>query len=473
MIYIQRIQLRRDIAANWVSHDPILAQGEVGLELDSHSLKIGDGSTAWTSLLYGPALGVLINQAAPKTTPIDADMFALMDSAASNVLTKFSWANLKTMLGGIYVIANAAIVGATKTKITYDAKGLITSGADATTADIADSANARYCTDAQKTVIGNTSGTNSGDNAANSSTMYIGTTAVALNRASANLALTGITGITPTVDFTLTQNGVVPFTSVEVGAIVNTLYLKAGKVGVGTATPGFLLEAAGIISAGTGASGGFRNSTYSAGQNLIWAFGNAPAYGISYKQGSGSDDIRFHFGDYAVPSFVIDASGRIATGGITTLIAEATISKAQHAPTVLLISNPDTTTSDFATQASIRMEVNGTLIGGFKCTARNLTGLTTSALYCTTEGNYPIAFGINASPAPTISIHGGLSIGSSYIDIDPGNGGIIVQSGISIGRSTLGASKLSVVGLPISVAGLTTGDIWVDTTGGLNILKIV
>jgi hypothetical protein len=58
---------------------------------------------------------------------------------------------------------NAAITGATKTKITYDAKGLVTSGADATTADVADSTNRRYVTDAQLTVIGNTSGTNTGD----------------------------------------------------------------------------------------------------------------------------------------------------------------------------------------------------------------------------------------------------------------------------------------------------------------------
>jgi hypothetical protein len=63
---------------------------------------------------------------------------------------------------------NAAITGATKTKITYDAKGLVTAGADATTADIADSTDKRYVTDAQLTVIGNTSGTNTGDNATNS-----------------------------------------------------------------------------------------------------------------------------------------------------------------------------------------------------------------------------------------------------------------------------------------------------------------
>ena len=58
---------------------------------------------------------------------------------------------------------NAPITGATKTKITYDSKGLVMSGTDATTADIADSTNKRYVTDAQLIVLGNTSNTNSGD----------------------------------------------------------------------------------------------------------------------------------------------------------------------------------------------------------------------------------------------------------------------------------------------------------------------
>jgi hypothetical protein len=75
--------------------------------------------------------------------------------------------DLQTALDG-KVDENTAITGATKTKVTYDQKGLVTAGADATTADIADSTNRRYVTDAQSTVIGNTSGTNTGDNATNS-----------------------------------------------------------------------------------------------------------------------------------------------------------------------------------------------------------------------------------------------------------------------------------------------------------------
>jgi hypothetical protein len=66
------------------------------------------------------------------------------------------------------VTGNTAITGATKTKVTYDQKGLVTAGADATTADIASSTDKRYVTDAQLVVVGNTSGTNTGDNATNS-----------------------------------------------------------------------------------------------------------------------------------------------------------------------------------------------------------------------------------------------------------------------------------------------------------------
>jgi len=46
------IQVRRDLAANWTSTNPILAQGEIGFETDTLKIKFGDGSTAWTSLAY-------------------------------------------------------------------------------------------------------------------------------------------------------------------------------------------------------------------------------------------------------------------------------------------------------------------------------------------------------------------------------------------------------------------------------------
>ena len=53
-----QIQFRRDTAAAWTAANPTLAAGELGLETDTSYYKIGNGSTAWTSLAYGTIAGV-------------------------------------------------------------------------------------------------------------------------------------------------------------------------------------------------------------------------------------------------------------------------------------------------------------------------------------------------------------------------------------------------------------------------------
>jgi hypothetical protein len=112
--------------------------------------KIADGTVSNTEFQYlngvtGGVQGQIDGKAATSHTHAISDV-----------------TSLQTALDG-KVDENAPITGATKTKITYAANGLVTAGADATTADIADSSNKRYVTDAQLTVIGNTSGTNTGD----------------------------------------------------------------------------------------------------------------------------------------------------------------------------------------------------------------------------------------------------------------------------------------------------------------------
>jgi hypothetical protein len=51
------IQVRRDLAANWTSVNPVLNQGEIGAETDTGKAKLGDGVTAWNSLGYWNAGG--------------------------------------------------------------------------------------------------------------------------------------------------------------------------------------------------------------------------------------------------------------------------------------------------------------------------------------------------------------------------------------------------------------------------------
>lgn len=59
-----RVQIRRDTAANWAASNPVLAQGELGVELGTNRVKLGDGSTVWSSLLYlgGPQTGTLLSK---------------------------------------------------------------------------------------------------------------------------------------------------------------------------------------------------------------------------------------------------------------------------------------------------------------------------------------------------------------------------------------------------------------------------
>ena len=89
----------------------------------------------------------------------------LITSTESTLLGNTSGVNTgdKTLaeLGG--VASNIAITGGTSTKVTYDAKGLVTAGSSATTADIADSFDKRYVLDSEKTKLNNLSGTNTGD----------------------------------------------------------------------------------------------------------------------------------------------------------------------------------------------------------------------------------------------------------------------------------------------------------------------
>ena len=47
-----QLQFRRGTASEWTNANPILAEGELGLELDSNKFKLGNGITRWNSLLY-------------------------------------------------------------------------------------------------------------------------------------------------------------------------------------------------------------------------------------------------------------------------------------------------------------------------------------------------------------------------------------------------------------------------------------
>jgi microcystin-dependent protein len=136
------------------------------------------------------------------------------------------------------VASNSAITGATNTKITYDAKGLVTAGAAATTADIAESTDKKYVTDAQLTKINNTLGSNTGDNAVNS--LYSGLVSNATHTGD----VTGSTTLTIANDVVTTAKiaaGAITDSKVtDVAASKITGTLPVSKGGTGSDTQNFV-----------------------------------------------------------------------------------------------------------------------------------------------------------------------------------------------------------------------------------------
>ena len=78
---------RSDTAANWTAANPTLLAGEIGLESDTGYWKVGNGSTAWTSLAYVPGLGAEI----PVSRLADGSARQLLQTAANG--TDVEWAS--------------------------------------------------------------------------------------------------------------------------------------------------------------------------------------------------------------------------------------------------------------------------------------------------------------------------------------------------------------------------------------------
>jgi len=90
-----KIQVRRGTAAQWTTANPILSEGEWGVETDTRKFKIGDGSTAWTSLLYSTQVIPWGNITGTLTDQVDlVAALALKQDLATRVQSTASTATL-------------------------------------------------------------------------------------------------------------------------------------------------------------------------------------------------------------------------------------------------------------------------------------------------------------------------------------------------------------------------------------------
>ena len=49
---IGRVSNKYDSSLNWTTNNPVLLEGEFGIEKDTGKFKIGDGTSTWNSLDY-------------------------------------------------------------------------------------------------------------------------------------------------------------------------------------------------------------------------------------------------------------------------------------------------------------------------------------------------------------------------------------------------------------------------------------
>ena len=56
----QIIQLRRGATSEWESTNPVLAQGELGVDLTLGRFKVGNGTDSWNATSYSAVFDVII-----------------------------------------------------------------------------------------------------------------------------------------------------------------------------------------------------------------------------------------------------------------------------------------------------------------------------------------------------------------------------------------------------------------------------
>lgn len=80
-----QLQFRRGTASEWTNANPILAEGELGLELDSNKFKLGNGIVRWNNLLYTSTFNVTKDISSDITYPTFVSGVGVISAGISTV----------------------------------------------------------------------------------------------------------------------------------------------------------------------------------------------------------------------------------------------------------------------------------------------------------------------------------------------------------------------------------------------------
>jgi len=158
MAVVTQIQVRRGTASQWTSTNPTLASGEWGFETDTGKAKIGNGSTAWSSLSYfggsGTVTSIVAGTGLSGGTITTSGTIAIDTATTVDVSTAQTLTN-KTLTAPVINLALNAQTGTTYTFALTDNGKLVTaSNASAQTYSIPTNGTTAFPVGTQINIIG-------------------------------------------------------------------------------------------------------------------------------------------------------------------------------------------------------------------------------------------------------------------------------------------------------------------------------
>ena len=495
MSRFKTIKIRRDTASSWMAVNPVLSNGEGGLETDTDKLKYGDGVTPWNSLPYLTQglkgdkgdKGDTGSQGVPGNDGTDGakgdkgdtglpgsqgiqgptgatgatgakgdrgDRGLKGDTGSPGPQGIQGDKGDKGLKGDTGLTGATGATGAKGDKGDTGAKGdtgsqgiqgiqgvqgdpgviqTINGYSQAvvtlTTADIADSTDKRYVTDADLTTISNQSGTNTGDNATNS--QYSGLDAAKVNKAgdtmSGNLnmgtnKLIGGTGITDILKLQgTTGNGTAASAAIQLltgnnGATTALTVLNSGNVGIGTTSPGAKFDVTGgHIMIGTNTS----KIVWGTGDGTTYIYGDATGATGSIRLGTANVDrlTVLYGGNVGIGTTSPGAKLQVDTGAAGT-IGQIIKGAAAQTADLLQIQNSSGTIIDKITSDGSIGIGTGTVFNRMQVTGGNLGVYNVGAggqIYLGNDnflnsGYYNSAPGIGAVYSTATTVYGDLGL---------------------------------------------------------------
>lgn len=123
---VTKIVTRNDTAENWTSKNPTLLKGEMGIEIDTQKIKIGDGVAAWSALTYANVTAAELAEALANvdvSTEAYTAVKTNLEDSDSSVIDKYVADNeIEPHEGDVFVV-NTLVDG-----VTYETSGYVHDG---------------------------------------------------------------------------------------------------------------------------------------------------------------------------------------------------------------------------------------------------------------------------------------------------------------------------------------------------------